>query len=193
VVTKPLTLISQRAIVNPSSPILQTNSPVFSQAGNNGITIASENVTVNGFNVTGATGDGIFSYADHSTNVNNESYGNVSTGISLNGSSWSRVAGNVSDDNTGAGFYLANDTGAFIPGATASHDVVTNNVAENNPADCGVILADDLGSTVAAAQWIFDNIVTDNALCRPWLSPSSTTRFTATRSASSRPDGSSRT
>ncbi len=164
VVTKPLTLISRGAIVNPSSPVLQTNSPVYSQAGNNGITIASENVTVNGFNVTGATGDGILSYADHSTIVNNESYGNASTGISLNGSSWSRVAGNVSDDNTGGGFYLTNDAGAFIPGATASHDVVTNNVAENNPAGCGVILADHLGSNVPGAQGIFDNVVTDNTL-----------------------------
>jgi hypothetical protein len=164
VITQPVTLISRGAIINPSAPVLQTNSPLYAQAGNNGITIQAPNVTVQGFTVTGATGDGIFSYGNYSTITGNESDSNGSTGISLNGSSWSRVAGNVTNKNEGGGITLANDAGAFITGATASHDVVTNNVSNNNLGGCGIILADHLGNTVPGAQGIFDNVITDNTV-----------------------------
>jgi parallel beta-helix repeat protein len=164
VITQPVTLISRGAVINPSAPVVQTNSPLYSKVGNNGITIAAPNVTVQGFTVTGATGDGIFSFANNSTITDNESNGNGSTGISLNGSSWSRVAGDVTNKNAAGGITLTNDAGAIIPGATASHDVVTNNVSNGNLGGCGIILADHLGSTVPGAQGIFDNVVTDNTV-----------------------------
>ena len=164
VVTKPLRLIGSHAQINPSSPVLQTNSPLYSLAGNNGITIAAPGVTVRGFTVVHATGDGIFSYGNHSRIVGNRALNNGATGIDLNGSSWSLVKGNVVDENTGGGITLANDAGGFIPGATASHDRVVGNVAENNPLGCGVILADHLGSTVAGARGIFANVIAGNLL-----------------------------
>jgi parallel beta-helix repeat protein len=164
VVTKPLRLIGHHAQINPSSPVLQTNSPLYSIAGNNGITIAAPNVRVRGFTVVHATGDGIFSFGNHSRIVGNRALQNGFTGIDLNGSSWSLVKDNVVDENTGGGITLANDAGGFIPGATASHDWVVGNVAENNPLGCGVILADHLGSTVAGARGIFDNVIVGNLL-----------------------------
>ena len=164
VVTKPLTLIGHHAKINPSSPVNQTNSPVYADAGNNGITIAAPWVTVRGFSVTGASGDGIFSFANHSLIVGNWSNGNAMTGISLNGSSWSKVKGNVTNNNTGGGITLANDAGSFIPGATASHDWVVGNVAKNNPMGCGVIVVDHLGSTVPGAKGTFDNVIAGNLL-----------------------------
>jgi parallel beta-helix repeat protein len=116
--------------------------------------------------VSDATGDGILSVADHSTIVNNRAFHNEWTGIDLNGSSWSLVAGNVTNRNTGGGITLANDAGAFIPGATASHDRVLNNVAANNPKGCGIIVVDHLGSTVEGAQGVFDNLIRGNVLKR---------------------------
>jgi parallel beta-helix repeat protein len=164
VVTKPLRLVGHHATINPSSPVLQTNSPLYSQAGNNGVTIAAAQVAVRGFTVTGATGDGILSWANHSRIVANRAVGNGVTGIDLNGSSWSLVKGNVTNRNTGGGITLANDTGAFNPGATASHDRIVGNEARNNPMGCGVILADHLGSTVAGARGIFANVIAGNLL-----------------------------
>jgi hypothetical protein len=164
VVTKPLNLVGHGARINPSSPVNQTNSPVYADAGNNGITIASPWVNVHGFAVTGASGDGIFSFANHSKIWGNWSYGNAMTGISLNGSSWSVVKGNATNNNTGGGITLANDAGGFIPGATASHDWVLNNVAKNNPMGCGVIVVDHLGSTVSTNKGTFDNVIAGNLL-----------------------------
>lgn len=162
IVSKPVTLIGRNAVINPSSPVVQTNSPLYSQAGNNGITVAAAGVSVDGFSVTGASGDGIFSFADHSTITNNKSDGNAQTGISLNGSSRSLVANNTTSDNALGGITLTNDAGMFIPGATASHDVIADNVARDNPEGCGVILADHLGATMPGALGIFDNLVTGN-------------------------------
>ena len=66
VVTRPVTLVGLGAVINPSSPVLQTNSPVYAQAGNNGLTVLSGGVTVKGFTVTGATGDGVLAAGDRS-------------------------------------------------------------------------------------------------------------------------------
>ena len=59
VITIPLTLVGQSAIINatglPGAPI----GAILGQAPYNGITIESSNVTVEGFKVTGAEGEGI--------------------------------------------------------------------------------------------------------------------------------------
>jgi parallel beta-helix repeat protein len=164
VVTKPLRLVGHHARINPSSPVMRTNSPLYAQTGNNAVTIAAPWVTVRGVTAVGATGDGIFSFANHSRIIGNWASGNAATGIDLNGSSWSLVKGNVTERNTGGGITLANDAGGFIPGATASHDWIVGNVSADNPLGCGVILADHLGSTVSGARGIFANVIQGNVL-----------------------------
>ncbi|MGZ4148982.1 MAG: right-handed parallel beta-helix repeat-containing protein [Actinomycetota bacterium] len=164
VVSGSVHLVGQDATVNPSSPVLQTNSPVYTQAGNNAFTVMGGWVSIDGFTVTGATGDGIFSAGDHTTVTHVDAMGNAATGISLNGSSWSMVADNTVTQNGGGGIYLTNDAGAIIPGATASHDQVVHNMVMDNPGGCGVILADHLGSTVQGAQGIFANLIRGNVV-----------------------------
>ena len=165
VITQPLTLVGlPGAVINPTTPVLQTNSPLFAQAGNNGITIAAPGVTVVGFKVEDATGDGVLSFADHSSIVDVTSNNNSGTGIDLNGSSFSLVKGSVADDNLAGGIQLTNDTGAINPGATASNDIVLSNIANGNVKGCGVILADHLGSTVPGAKGISGNTIKFNSL-----------------------------
>jgi hypothetical protein len=159
-------LVGQDATVNPSAPVLQTNSPIYSQAGNNAFTVLGAWVSIDGFTVTGATGDGILSAGDHTTVTHVDAMGNAATGVSLNGSSWSTVGWNTVQDNGGGGVYLTNDAGAMIPGATASHDRVLHNTITDNPGGCGVILADHLGSTMPGAQGIFANLIRGNVVRR---------------------------
>ncbi len=164
-VQQPVTIIGHGATVDPGTA---TNSPFASLEGNNAFTVTAPNVTIEGFTVEGASGDGILSAGNNSTFRNNLAENNGGTGIDLNGSSWSTVAGNTAINNGGGGYYLTNDAGGLpqFTGATASHDTVVGNVAKNNPGGCGVILADHLGSTtgVNTAQGIFDNTVANNVL-----------------------------
>jgi hypothetical protein len=172
VVTKPLTLVGLAgAVVNPTTPVLQTNSPLFSQTGNNGITVMAPGVTIVGFKVVGATGDGILSVADRSSIVNATSNTNAGAGIDLNGSSFSTVKGSTANSNITGGIQLTNDAGGVFPGATASHDTIVSNVANNNVKGCGIILADHLGTTVPGAQGIFGNVIRANSLFSNGTSP----------------------
>ncbi len=167
VVTKPVTLVGRGAVINPSSPMLRTNSPVYAQAGNNGITVLSGGVTVKGFTITGATGDGVLAVGDHSAFLGITSNKNSGIGIDLAGSSYSAVKGNVTNGNTGGGIQLANDAGGLpqFAGATSSHDTVANNVAKNNVAGCGIIVVDHLDRTmVPGARGIFGNLISGNVL-----------------------------
>ena len=167
VVTKPVTLVGRGAVINPSSPVLQTNSPVYAQTGNNGITVLSGGVTVKGFTVTAATGDGVLAAGDHSVFVGITSNKNGGIGIDLVGSSYSLVKGNVTNGNTGGGIQLANDAGGLpqFAGATSSHDAVVNNVAKNNVAGCGIIVVDHLDRTMLpGARGVFGNIIRGNVL-----------------------------
>jgi parallel beta-helix repeat protein len=164
-VQQPVTIIGHGATVDPGTA---TNSPFASLIGNNAFTVTAPNVTIEGFTVEGANGDGILSAGNNSNFRNNLAENNAGTGIDLNGSSWSTVAGNTALNNGGGGYYLTNDAGGLpqFPGATASHDTVVGNVAKGNPGGCGVILADHLGATtgVNTAQGIFDNTVANNVL-----------------------------
>jgi hypothetical protein len=72
--------------------------------------------------------------------------------VDLNGSSWSAATGNVSRYNTGGGFLVADDIGPN------GHNVISSNVASDNPGGCGVILA---GHTTAGVR---DNLVVHNLL-----------------------------
>ena len=159
VVGEPLTIIGTDAVVNPGSA---TNSPFATLLGNNAFTVVAPNVTIQGFTVQDASGDGILVAGDQA-NINHiTALDNGGTGVDLNGSSWSTVSNVVAEGNTGGGVYLTNDYGALSRGATASHDMVIDNVLDNNPGGCGVILADHLGTTVLGAQGIFDNTIVGN-------------------------------
>jgi Right handed beta helix region len=164
VVDHPVHLIGHRATVNPSDPLEQTNSPVYGDAGNNAFTVMAPWVSIRGFTVTGATGDGILAIGDHATIMGVLARGNGATGISLNGSSWSTVARNRTVHNAAGGITLANDAGAFVPGATASHDRIVGNWVANNPFGCGIILADHLGSTMPGAAGITGNTIAGNVV-----------------------------
>ena len=146
--------------------MLQTNSPVYAQADNNGLTVLSGGVTVRGFTVTGATGDGVLAAGDRSVFQGLTSNHNSGIGINLAGSSYSPVKGNVTNDNIGGGIQLANDAGGLpqFAGATSSHDTVANNVANGNVAGCGIIVVDHLGSTVPGARGMFGNLIVGNTL-----------------------------
>jgi parallel beta-helix repeat protein len=153
VVTNPVTIVGSKAVVNPGSA---SNSPLFAKAGNNAFTVLAPNVTIQGFTVEGASGDGILSIANRSTIVGNTALDNGSgpsggTGIDLNGSSWSTVSGNIAKANVGGGIYLTDDLGT-----PASHDTVTGNTFDNNLGGCGIILADH------TAAGIFDNKIIGN-------------------------------
>jgi parallel beta-helix repeat protein len=165
IVQQSVTIIGRGATVDPGSA---TNSPFYSEEGSNAFTVVVPNVTIEGFTVSGASGDGILSAGNQSTFRNNLAEDNGGTGIDLNGASWSTVSGNTAVNDVGGGYYLTNDAGGIPEFAdhTASHDNIVGNTAKNNPGGCGVILADHLGSStgVNTAQGIFDNTVTGNVL-----------------------------
>ncbi len=153
VVTQPVTIVGYGAVVNPGSA---DNSPLFGPLGGNAFTVMAPNVTIEGFTVEGASGDGILSVANnstfiHNTAINNGAGPNGGTGIDLNSSSWSTVSGNTLTGNVGGGIYLTDDLGT-----PASHDTVTGNLANGNLAGCGIILADH------SAAGVFDNKIIGN-------------------------------
>jgi parallel beta-helix repeat protein len=84
-------------------------------------------------------------------------------GIHLSGVDHSIVANNLMENNSG-GILLSDDTGA-------THDnLITGNVARNNPFDCGITLAShqlETGSTLP--RGVFHNTIAENASSRNGL------------------------
>lgn len=153
VVMQPVTIVGLGAVVDPGPA---TNSPLYGVLGSNAFTVMAPGVTVEGFTVEGASGDGILTIANDTTIIQNTALDNGfgpdgGTGIDLNGSSYSTVRGNTMEGNSGGGVYLTDD-----PGTPASYDTVVGNIAENNPGGCGFILADHTGAG------IFDNEILGN-------------------------------
>lgn len=169
VVTKPVTLQGPRtAVVDPGTA---NNSPLFDILGNNAFTVLSPYVTINGFTVQHATGDGVFLAGDHGVVQNVSSVNNGNDGINVDGSSYSKIQRNTVSGNNG-GIELANDpdaAGITLPGVTgtASYDSVVDNVVDGNPFACGIFLVDHAGG--GPSTGIHDNVVqrnqvTNNAL-----------------------------
>ena len=145
-VTKTLSLLGQsHAVIDAASRI-------------NGILVTAAHVTVSGFKVTNAIGEGILVRSANNVTIagnvvtHNDlggvpvnpvktSYpecqsqggipGDCGEGIHLMGSSYSTVAHNVSTGNSG-GILVSDETGP------AAHNHITGNVVANNLFDCGV-------------------------------------------------------
>jgi hypothetical protein len=115
--------------------------------------VGTSDVRVSGFEVEDAGFDAILvAKSSHVSVSDNLLLHNGDVGVNLNGSSWSQATGNISEYNAGGGFLVADDLGR------TSHNVVSHNVATENPGGCGVIVA---GHTTAG---VIDNLVADNRL-----------------------------
>jgi nitrous oxidase accessory protein NosD len=154
VVTKPLTLAGQRGAVIDAQGQKPLKIGPTKLPGSIGIgVLGTKNVRVSGFKVRNAGFDAILVALSSRVSVShNLLKHNGDVGVDLNGSSWSSATGNVSEDNTGGGFLVADDVGR------SSHNVIAGNVASDNPGGCGVILA---GHSTAG---VTDNLVAHNLL-----------------------------
>jgi parallel beta-helix repeat protein len=157
VVTKAVTIIGQGATDNvANAPI---TSPVYNLVGSNAFTVLASGVTIQGFTVENATGDGILvGLTSHATIVHNVALDNGGTGIDLLSTSWSTVSGNQATGNAGGGVYLTDDPVPPDNTVPTSHNTITGNIFSNNTGGCGVILADHSGAG------IFDNTVFFNQI-----------------------------
>ncbi len=107
-------------------------------------TLADGIVTVGGY----ASGPPVI--ADHVTITRNVVEGNAGSGIDLNSTSYSTATGNFVTNN-GVGINISDDFGM-----AATHNVIADNVANDNPGGCGLDLADHTG------KGVFDNLITNN-------------------------------
>ena len=137
IVSKPLNLIGRHGAVIDAKGQPALTIGGMKLPGSLGIgVLATKDVRVSGFQVTGAGFDAIL--VGLSTNVSvshNVLEHNGDVGVDINGSSWSQATSNVSEYNAGGGFLVADDIGA------ASHNTVSWNIASDNPGGCGVIVA----------------------------------------------------
>ncbi len=154
VVTKPLTLAGQPGAVIDAHGQKPLKIGKTKLPGSIGIgVLATSNVRVSGFKVRNAGFDAILVALSSKVSVShNVLLHNGDVGVDLNGSSWSQATGNVSEDNAGGGFLVADDVGPN------SHNLVAWNLASHNPGGCGVILA---GHSTAG---VTHNVVEHNVL-----------------------------
>jgi Periplasmic copper-binding protein (NosD) len=119
-----------------------------------GLTVENANSTA-----TGAPDDGIITAgfvgsnpvaADHVRIVRDVTENNVGAGIDPNSTSYSVASDNRSSGNA-EGINVSDDLSS-----AASHNVVSDNVTDDNPGGCGIVLADHTG------VGIFDNTIVDN-------------------------------
>lgn len=177
-VAKPLTLRGQsHAVIDATGKI-------------NGVLVTAPHVTVSGFKVTNAIGEGILvRSADYVTIAGNVVTGNdlgalpvkpvpttypecqptggvpvdCGEGIHLMGSAYSAVSGNASTGNSG-GILVSDETGP------AAHDHITGNVVNGNLYDCGITIvghnpkAAPGGVPAPQTAGVYDNDITGNTI-----------------------------
>jgi parallel beta-helix repeat protein len=185
-VNKPLTIVGSGATVAPDSSDTNPLFPVL--MANNGFTVVSPWVTIKGFIVEGATGDGLLVAGDHAliegnTVMNNglANPNNPGNGINVDGSSYSTIRGNTVSGSGNGGIQLANDPDAIglpticafldyscngITG-TATYDTVIGNNVNNNPFACGILLVDHdpfVGSGPDLVDGVHDNFIGGNSV-----------------------------
>ncbi len=157
VVTKPLHLVGEHgAVINAKGqPPLKIGS--FKLPGSIGIgVLGTKDVTVHGFDVTGAGFDAILvALSSHIMVSGNLLTSNGDVGVDLNGSSWSTATRNVSEHNMGGGYLVADDIGPN------SHNTVSFNIASHNPGGCGVIIAGHSTSGVTHND-VYGNLLSYN-------------------------------
>ena len=145
------------AVAKPLTLVGRSHTVIDATGHNNGILVTAGHVTVSGFEVTNAIGEGILvSSADHVTIAGNRvthndlggvanpvpnTYaecqaqggvpGDCGEGIHLMSSSYSTVSGNVSSGNSG-GILLTDETGP------AAHNRIVGNMVAGNLFDCGI-------------------------------------------------------
>lgn len=110
--------------------------------------------------ITGGIGPNGPVAADHITIVGNTVTGNLGSGIDLNSTSYSVAVGNRAIGN-GVGVNVADDLG---PAAT--HNLIANNVTNENFGGCGIALADHTGAGVSH-NLVLRNVGNDNGLSTP--------------------------
>lgn len=168
-VDKPVTLLGSGATVSPDAD----DSTFLTEptGGNNGFTVVSPHVTIRGFTVSGATGDGILLLGDHGLVEDTLTEHNGINGINVDGSAWSTIRANTVRSN-GGGIELANDPDAAdlsLPGVTghAEFDTIIGNRVVDNPEACAIYLVDHAGlgrDKGVHHNLIAGNTVTGNAL-----------------------------
>jgi parallel beta-helix repeat protein len=157
VITKPLTLIGEHAVINAAG-----QQPVLKKLpGGSGIVVlGTRRVTIGGFRVTRAAFDAILvARSRHVLVTGNTLVHNGDVGVDFNGTSLSVASHNRSEFNKGGGFLVADDVGR------AQDDTVSWNVASHNPGGCGVIIAGHSTSGVRDNR-VAGNLLTDNGTSR---------------------------
>ncbi len=157
VVSKPLRLLGRRGAVITAKGLKPLTIGTTKLPGSIGIgVLGTSHVQVSGFRVVNAGFDAILvGLSSHVSVSQNVLLRNGDVGVDINGSSWSRAVRNVSEDNAGGGFLVADDIGP------TSHNEVAWNVASHNPGGCGVIVAGHstagVTRTLVADNWLSFN------------------------------------
>lgn len=140
-----------------------------------GVGMTASHVTVQGLTVENATasaqapGDGIITAGfaaegpvpgDWETIVNNRLFNNGGSGIDVETSSHTTVAGNVSMHN-GIGINVVDDFGQ-----PAAYNKIIGNRASKNPGGCGIVLAEHSGAGIFR-NLVRGNVANNNGLGTP--------------------------
>jgi nitrous oxidase accessory protein NosD len=161
-VTKALRLAGR-----PGATIDATGQPYGVGAAAAYVTISG--LTVRGASVGGLLADGIVTAglvngamvpADHVTITGDTTEANAGSGIDLNSTSHSVAAGDRSTGNS-VGINVSDDFNR-----TAADNVISGNVANDNPGGCGIALADHTGDGIAH-NLVAGNVSNDNGLGTP--------------------------
>ena len=151
----------------PGATIDATGQPYGVGAAASYVTISG--LTVRGANVGGLLADGIVTAglvngtmtpADHVTITGDTTEDNAGSGIDLNSTSHSVATGDRSTGNS-VGINVSDDFNR-----TASANVISGNVTNDNPGGCGIALADHTGDGIVR-NLVAGNVSNDNGLGTP--------------------------
>lgn len=154
----------------PGAVIDATGQPYGVGTTSSWVTIAGLTVENASDPTPGAPDDGIITAgfgsggspvtADHVTVVDDVTRNNVGSGIDINSTSYS-VARDDNSSGNGVGINVSNDLGV-----AASHNLIADNVSNDNPGGCGIVLADHT-STGVYDNRVTGNVADDNGLGTP--------------------------
>ncbi|ANK85545.1 MULTISPECIES: right-handed parallel beta-helix repeat-containing protein [unclassified Rhizobium] len=142
----------------------------------NAITVNANHVVVDGFDISGASGDGIEASGVHHVQIlNNKVHGNGESGIQFNQSDFIHVEGNETYNNASSGWFsgISLYENRNITGDTSTdgyRNIVRNNISHDNVTKSGEhtdgngIIIDDFQSTQASGNpnYTFKTLVDNN-------------------------------